>query len=235
MTVNTNPTSGAGPAGGDFWAKWGVWVAIAGLAVAVVAGWLAGFLGTNGRIDALYPTIVEQTKAVDSIASDLRMGEVKIDAAQAQITAAAAQNAELAKKLADFQEEQAAMIARQEDQVQNIKDIKQAIGDLSTSMSSRFDQLQGRVDKINSTLPIKKTGLIEGSYVFASPELSDKYMTQLKEAGVASVRALNFDDPNTSSKIYEAWKEIPSTSKGNFFWLTKDASAAGAFLKASGQ
>ena len=183
---------------------------------------LAGrFFGDEWSYRRLYPTIVEQTKAVDSIASDLRMGEVKIDAAQAQITAAAAQNAELAKKLADFQEEQAAMIARQEDQVQNIKDIKQAIGDLSTSMSSRFDQLQGRVDKINSTLPIKKTGLIEGSYVFASPELSDKYMTQLKEAGVASVRALNFDDPNTSAKSMRLGRKYQVQVRAIFFGLRK--------------
>jgi chromosome segregation ATPase len=233
MTVNTNPTSNAGPAGGDFWAKWGVWVGIGALGVAVAALWLSGIFATNGRIDALYPTILQQTKDIDSIGGKIETAGAKIDTAQAGIAAAAAQNAELAKKLAALQEKQAAMIAKQEDQVQNVKDIKQAVGDLSNNITARFDQLQGRFDKINSTLPFKKTGLIEGSYVFASPELSDKYMTQLKEAGVASIRALNLDDPNTSSKIFDAWKEIPG--RGNFFWLTKDASAAGAFLKASGQ
>ena len=233
MAINTNPTGAAGPSDGDIWAKRGVWVAIVALAVALVATWISGIFSTNGRIDALYPTILQQTKDIGSVASDLRAAGEKIGAVEASLTAAAAQNVETTKRLADLQEKQAALLAKQEDQITNIQDIKKAVNDMSNNMSSRLDQLQGRIDRISSPLPIRKMDFIQGSYVFASPKLLEQFGPQFKEFGAASVTSLNLDEPEAAQKAIEFWKEIPD--KDTFFWLTKDPAAGKAFLKAWGQ
>jgi chromosome segregation ATPase len=192
----TKPPNAPGSPAGDFWAKSGVWIALAALAVALVATWLSGIFSTNGRIDAIYPTILQQTKDIGSIASDLHVVGEKIAAAQASLTAAVAQNADLAQRLVDLQEKQAAMLARQEDQAANVQEIKKAVNDLSANVSSRFDQLQGKLEKINSPSPIRKTEFLEGSYVFGSSELSEKYRSQLKDFGVEAVTTLNFNEPD---------------------------------------
>jgi len=231
MVLNTKSTSDAGgPSGGDIWAKWGVWIGMAALAVALIATWLSGLFSTNGRIDALYPTILQQTKDMGSIESELHVAGEKITTAQVSLTAAAAQNAELAKGLADLQEKQVALLAKQEDQVANIQDIKKSINDMSSNIASRLDQLQGRMDRISVPLPIKKTDFLEGSYVFASPKLLDQFGPEIKASGVASVTSLNLDEPDSADKAIEAWKSLPY--RNSFLWLTKDQDAGKAFLRA---
>jgi hypothetical protein len=246
MTANTNPTNPAGPAGGDIFARWGVWIAIAtlavtsiGLIIAIVAIWVGGNSSTNARIDAIYPSmqhqsdlIQQQTELVDKQTHDLDTIQAKLTATQAAITAAANQNTDLTKQIVSLQERQAALLTRQEDQITNIQDIKKAINDMSSNLTSRLDQLQNRIDKINFPLPVRKTDFFEGSYVFASPKILEKFGSEFKEFGATSV-IFNLDEPEAPEKAIAAWKEIPD--KDSFFLLTKDQTAGKALMKAWGQ
>jgi len=232
MSTDTSPIRD-GPSRGDFWAKWGVWVGIAALAVAVAVAWLTGFLGTNGRIDALYPTILQQTKDISSIALDLHDAGAKIAAAQTQITAAAEQNTKLTKKLADLTEKQAVMLAKQDDQVATIQEIKKSVNDLSNNMASRLERIEGRIEQISTPLPLRKTDFLKGSYVFGPQKLLGDYGSQFKEFGAAGITPLELDEPGFTMKAFTAWNQ--GSVKNSFLWLTKDPDAAKAFSGALGK
>jgi hypothetical protein len=229
MTANTNPTNPAGPAGGDIFARWGVWIAIAtlavtsiGLIIAIVAIWVGGNSSTNARIDAIYPSmqhqsdlIQQQTELVDKQTHDLDTIQATLTAAQAAITAAANQNTDLTKQMVSLQERQAALLTRQEDQITNIQDIKKAINDMSSNLTSRLDQLQNRIDKINFPLPVRKTDFFEGSYVFASPKILEKFGSEFKEFGATSV-IFNLDGARESNRSMEG-----NPGQGQLFLVNK--------------
>jgi hypothetical protein len=209
---------------------WGLWAAVGALAVAIAAIWFAEKASTNSRIDQIYPLIVQQTKDIDGISSQLQLSSGKIEAAEGKITAAAARVETISNQLSDLTQKQAGLIARQEDQTTNIQEIKKAIFDLSSSVSTQLNNMQ---EKINSSprLPLRKTEFLSGSFVFAPEDVSKDWADAVKAAGVREV--VDIKHPADFAKILGSWKE--QNYGGNLIFLTKDADIAKSITKALGE
>jgi hypothetical protein len=186
---------------------------------------------TNGRIDQVYPLLLQQSKDVGDIRVELKAAADLSSHVAALLESMAKSQADLNTKQTLLADRQEALVSKLEAQSSTVQNIASEIGTLTNNVNNQGSILVRIESKIGlqPSPPLKKTELDIGGYVFAPFALAKALESQPEKSGFKVITGVDWGEPAMFDKFTSDWKSIPYSKQ--FFLVTKDQNAYDSLLQ----